>query len=137
MLACSMLHLRHQFIVNGFGLMTLLSACSSALPEDPLPTPEVSELARDAGALAEEPLEGEQELSVKDALKAAKSGSELIETIRKLRRIDTEQSLQALKLGKVISKVIRDLGQQAKNKGITITYTQVKGVIKVNRIRSV
>jgi PAS domain S-box-containing protein len=82
--------------------------------------------------LAEDTLQGEQELIVADALKASRASSELIETIRKLRLIDTEQSLQALKLHDVISKVVRDLDQQAKNKGITIEYTPLKGVIKAN-----
>ena len=52
-----MFHRRHKFIANFFGLITLLSACSGAQPENPLPIPEVSEPTRDAGVEAEKSLE--------------------------------------------------------------------------------
>ena len=84
--------------------------------------------------LKEEGLEEAQELFVNDALKAAQSSSELIDTIRKLRRIDTEQTMGALKLDDIISKVIRTLEHQAKNRGITIDYVPIKGVIRANSL---
>ncbi|KAA0002894.1 MAG: PAS domain S-box protein [Thermoplasmata archaeon] len=84
--------------------------------------------------LAEENLTGEQQSIVQNALKAARSSSELIEMIRDLRRISGEQSFIPINLHEILSKVVSIFEQQAKNKGIEIIYTPIQGTVKADSL---
>ena len=84
--------------------------------------------------LNETSLTERQKSLVEDALKAARSGSELIEKIRKLHRVGKEGILTKMNINDVLSKVVRNFEQQAKNKGIKIEYTPINAIIKADSL---
>lgn len=84
--------------------------------------------------LSETELSEKQKSLLEDALKAARSSSELIEKIRELHRVGSKKDVVRINIHDVLLKVIKNLEHQARNKGIEIVYTPIKGIVKADTL---
>ncbi|HEC88123.1 MAG TPA: PAS domain S-box protein [Thermoplasmata archaeon] len=73
-----------------------------------------------------------QKSLVEDALKAARSSTELIDNIRKLHLINDEKTLIPIDIHNILSKTVKNFEQQAKNNGMEIIYYPVGGIVKAD-----
>lgn len=83
--------------------------------------------------LSETKLSEEQKDLVLSALNAARSGSELIASIRRLNKIGKEKPYY-MEIDDILLKVVKNMEMEAEKKGIKLSYKPIKGIIKADSL---